>query len=354
MSEMLGFREPVVPSHFRDRTEEIKQIVCLIEQKKWCGVFGIGGTGKTMLAASIAQQARKSLKERVIWFEIGENPEYDLILESLAKTVGSSLRSTPDIKQKKSFLRALTGDKGLLIIFDDVNDDHILNQLLECIGAGNAVLITGRDQGLKSVVRYHLTPILVESLPLEEATDILMELSGIDSNTKTNRGVWQQLSQAVGNLPLAIELIAGDLRFQPDPLQYLEQEINTGKWLQDTASDLSSILHQALKRSLDALGTEYINAFACLGVFTGRGFDRQAIQRVCGFPDINSTNQFVSELMKRMLLRCDADKLTFFLHPIVKQFAREQMLQIGSTWDTENSPVERYISYYLGLTQTTF
>ena len=230
----VDLAEPRIPDHFEDRKNEIQQLVELIGKQRWCGVFGIGGTGKTILGAYVAQKMRMEKGINVVWLDLNENTEIERILETLAQSVGHSLRTMPDAQQKHGYLRAVTEDKGLLIVFDDVNDDKILETLLKSVGGGNSVLVTGHDQGLKSIRQYSLEVLLLDPLPHDAATSVLLSLAGISANLSPSEVMaWTSIAKSVGCLPLALEIIAGDLRFRSNrnPQEYLKTYIATGKWL---------------------------------------------------------------------------------------------------------------------------
>jgi len=338
--------EPRIPRHFKDRINELRRLVNLISEKKWCGVFGMGGTGKTILAASVANQIRKSAKAQVIWLHYHEETTVEQILETLAQSIGHSVRSIADANQREAFLRGVTEDKGLFIIFDDVNNDNTLNTLLDSVGSGNAVLITSRDQGLRSIIKFGLEVVSLEPLPIEAAIDVLLQLSGASQPALINMDSWHKLAQAVGNLPLALEVIAGEMQFRskPDPDAYLNSQVNTGEWLKK--EEVQERLYGTLQKSFELLPLNYRKAFACLGIFSGSGFDSSAIKAVCSFNSNEDTEDFLVAMRKLMLITDRSDGM-LSLHPTIREFAREQMSKLEIETQKQASPVGAYIAFYL-------
>ena len=341
--------EPRIPGHFEDRNSEIQQLVNFVGEQKWCGVFGIGGTGKTILAAYVAQKLRKEKGIRVVWLDLSENAAIERVLETLAQSVGHSLRTIPDARQKYGYLRAITEDKRLLVIFDDVNDEKVLETLLKSIGAGNTVLVTSRYQGLRSIRKYDLQVLLLDPLPHDAATRVLLKLANISTAlSPTEVEAWTSIAKSVGFLPLALEIISGDLRFRSNrnPQEYLKTYIATGKWLK--SEEFSARLRGAIDESFHQLSLDHQRAFACLGVFAGNGFDLKAIKVICGFDSIESAEEFLLILKKRLLIR-DTLGDTFSLHPVIRQYAQEKLLEENVYAEQPDRPTGRYVAFYLQL-----
>jgi tetratricopeptide (TPR) repeat protein len=337
--------EPRIPRHFKDRAKEVNTLLHLVREKTFCGIFGIDGTGKTILAAYVANKIRKSGDLQVIWLSHNKEILLEQTLETLAQSIGHSLRTIPDANKRYAYLRGITEGKGLLIIFDDANQDIILDRFLDSIGAGNAVIITSHNQGLKSIRKFGLEVVHLESLPAEAATEVLLELSGMLTSTAIDFTSWQTLAQAVGNLPLALEIIAGDLRFRSnnDPTVYLNSQVITRKWLKNEEAE--EHIYGALQESIEQLPQNYRIAFACLGVFFGDGLDTSAVKAVCNFDSNESTEEFLIAIRKRMLLCAGLDG-TLSLHPIVRQFAQDQLNTLEIDTQSDDSPTGKYIEFY--------
>ena len=271
------------------------------------GVFGLGGTGKTMLAARVAQKVRESAQLKVIWLEVGESYDQSGLLETLARSVGISLQTLPDQKQRASYLRGKTTDAKLLVVLDDVNDDEVANLLLSAIGGGNGVVLTGRDPSMRAVTKHGLQNLILDPLPSEAAAAMLRFLVGAKSSEQYTQFEWTSLAQAVGNLPLALEVIAGDLRFRsvPDLNAYRRQYLDTGEW--SKADPTSASLVKAIRASVEQMGQQFVDAFACLGVFVGASLGLRSVTQVCGFESTSEAVSLLAGLQRRILVRSSAD-----------------------------------------------
>ena len=347
-TEVIPLPEPRIPRHFKDRIQETNTLIHLAEKQSFCGLFGMGGSGKTILAAYVAHQVRMSEQMPVIWLSLNQETDAEKILETLARALGHSLRTIPDTYQRGTYLRGISEGMNLFIVFDDVNEDALLEKLLDAVGTGNSVLITSRNQDLRSIQKFGVEIILLNPLPMEAATEVLLELSGNKDVSVSEINAWQNLAKAVGHLPLALEVIAGDIRFRSkhDPIEYLESQIKSGRWLKN--EDLEERLSRALQQSIDQLSQDYKLAFACLAVFTGGGFDAEAVKAVCNITSDEETENLLVTLRKRILLR-DMPDDTITLHPAVREFAQKQLDLLDIETKNLNSPVGRYIQYYQRL-----
>jgi hypothetical protein len=154
-----------------------------------------------------------------------------VLLESLANSIGHSLRSIATVEQKKAYLRAVTENRGVYIVFDNVTTSAQLETLLSCVGGGNFVLITKQLEDPILAVKFDIEPIHLHGLLPRESARVLWKLIGIVPN-KISFKAWEQLVTDVGNLPIALVVVAGDarLRSNRNPVQYIEEQIATGKW----------------------------------------------------------------------------------------------------------------------------
>lgn len=338
--------EPRVPSYFQDREPELKRLNDLIRRGRWIGVFALGGTGKTMLAAKVVAQIREVEQLRSVWLEVGEAFDVNELQESIARSVGSSLQQVSDPRLRASHLRGITDGAGVLIVLDDVNDDHACEELLGAIGNGNTVVLTSRNPAMRSVKRFGLEPVVLDPIPESAATDLLLLLTGRETVSQEERDRWQVLAAAVGNLPLAIEIVAGELSFRPDQALevYMREHVETGRWILEDRASVGLVT--AIRKSAEQLGERYAEAFACLGVFAGTALTIPGVQQVCGLASADDAFTFLANLQRRMLIRSAGDGL-FTMHPIVRQAAREALIEQRP--EARNDSVHRYLGHYLEL-----
>lgn len=159
-------------------------------------LHGMGGIGKTQLALAYAHQHRD--RYRIGWLVPSESPlTITTALAELAVCLGAARDQTP--AQQLAFLNdALAARDDWLLIFDNATSPAELEPFLPTSGGGH-VLITSRHAGWQGLV----TPLGVDLLPLDTATELLRQRSGDPDHESAGA-----LATELGRLPLAIEQAA--------------------------------------------------------------------------------------------------------------------------------------------------
>ncbi|MBD2515622.1 AAA family ATPase [Nostoc sp. FACHB-973] len=104
-------------SVFYDRTQEMAQLESWILQDRCrlLTVFGMGGVGKTILAAKLAKQIQGEF-DSVIWRSLRQAPSFDEIISDLVSFVSNHQEPKPDINKLIYYLRT----SRCLIILDNL------------------------------------------------------------------------------------------------------------------------------------------------------------------------------------------------------------------------------------------
>lgn len=312
----MAFREPQLPPHFRGRESEIDAVLAILKRGNICGLFGMSGSGKTMIAAAVARKMRET--HTVVWLNASETTREASVLESLAQAVGTSLRYIPDPVQQTSYLRARIAGRQLLLVFDDVNSVN-LSQLLACISEGNAVVVTGLDPSIEAMSAYSVEVMFVPPLSTINATEVLFALVKPDTEPRKLTRVWREIAEAVGNLPIALEIVGGLLRsrINKDPRKFLRTHIKTEKWLGD--GQASTRLQGIISRSLALLPDSYRTSASRLCLFGVGWFSSEAISYVCGIQEGDKADEFLELLRLQLILQFDEETGLYLCHSIVRK-----------------------------------
>ena len=338
--------EPVVPPHFRGRESQIARVLDAFQRGRPSALVAIGGSGKTAIAAKVAADRRAAGHTKVVWLALAGTSDVRIPQEWLANALGQSIRSEGGDEQRAARLRGLTANQSLLVVLDDVTSDTQLGALLPCIGSGNDVVITAR-QRFAAMSRFGVEVIEVEPLAVEDGTRMLMDLLGRSQPDPAALQEWEALATAVGNHPLSLEVLAGDLALQVGlrPSVYLRERISTGRW-----SDGEEILVRLRKSLIDSVAhsrSGYDAAFAALGAFEGSALSAEAVATVCGLDSIDAARSFMLELRRRLCVRGTPQGL-YSLHPFATETARQ--MQAASTGAGQrDASTTRHISYYSHL-----
>lgn len=124
---------PPLPRHYLERSgilDQLKKLVLsdgsekvgIVGQSTKVGVRGMGGVGKSVLAAALAydKQVRSVFPDGAIWITVGHKPDISMLQAQLVEFFEDRLPIFLSPKHGKSYLSKLLGGKACLLILDDV------------------------------------------------------------------------------------------------------------------------------------------------------------------------------------------------------------------------------------------
>ncbi|WP_287629443.1 MULTISPECIES: NB-ARC domain-containing protein [unclassified Microcystis] len=205
---------PPKPSYFVERPEvsiELKKLL-LSETTEKTGtlvisaIYGLGGIGKSTLAAALAQEkeVQAFFPDGIFWATLGQQPDILSFLHGWIQALGDYNFKPTGIDAASLHLRTLLADKKALLVVDDLWNVEDIDPF---IVAGNhcKLLITTREVPVKGAIRYDLD-VMTESQSLALLTGYLKhELNLADQKQA------KILAKIVGYLPLALELTAAQI-----------------------------------------------------------------------------------------------------------------------------------------------
>jgi WD40 repeat protein len=210
---------PSLPAHFLGRPDLMRRVkdALLVDLQKpvvitaatsRVGVQGMGGIGKSVLAAALARDTgiRRSYPDGVIWASVGQQPNLAQLQRDLAAHLGNSERFENEV-QGRSVLRQLLLEKAVLLVLDDVWNASEA-EAFDVLGPRCRALVTTRDAGV--LHSLHGDAIPVSLFTEHEALQLLADTTGIERAAlpEEARGVVTEC----GCLPLAVALCGGMVR----------------------------------------------------------------------------------------------------------------------------------------------
>ncbi|MEO6063374.1 MAG: NB-ARC domain-containing protein, partial [Thermoflexales bacterium] len=200
---------PVVTANrIHGREALIEQICAQLGAGETIGLSGIGGIGKSTLAAlaTAAPAMRARFYDGVLWTSLGLNP--DLFFETgqwiAALLPGQvDLAGLPTFPVRQARLRELLASRRILIVIDDV---WVAGHAAELILGGNncAHLVTTRDAALAASLCAPEACLRVPDLdPLESARLLTALAPGLARHPRTQLA---PLVHHAGGLPLALNI----------------------------------------------------------------------------------------------------------------------------------------------------
>ena len=156
-------------------------------------ITGLGGVGKTQLAAEYAYRHRSDYD--VVWWVRAEEPV--TVVQDLAALAGPlGLDPGTELDATVASVRTwLEGNGRWLVIFDNATDPASVEAMMPR-GGGGRVLVTSRNPGWGGVGQV----LAVDVLAQDEAVALLLRRSGDDDAAAAD-----DLASELGGLPLALE-----------------------------------------------------------------------------------------------------------------------------------------------------
>ncbi|WAK74474.1 NB-ARC domain-containing protein [Arthrospira sp. PCC 9108] len=262
---------PKPPPHFLPRPEDIdelkarllapnSQTLVMTGQVQKVGVQGMGGIGKTVLAAALARdnEVRRRFRDGIIWLTVGINPQPMELYDTIAKTLGGSHASQQGESQWNAYLSNLLWDKSCLLVLDDVWEQREAERFVEVLGPDCCLLLTTRDARL--IAGLGANGYELEMLDENQSRQLLANWAGLHIEMLPATEAAAVIDHC-GNLPLALALCGAQVGVDKNWADLL------------TALDAAAVLdhpHSSIYKSLDvsvaALGEPLRRAYLELGI----------------------------------------------------------------------------------------
>jgi len=336
------FNVPELPPNFLPRPSDLQNIKDLLfgsnkatgitGTSSKLGVHGMGGIGKSVIAAAIAHESdiQKAFPDGIFWITIGSDPQLLLRQSDLADALVDFPHAFNDIEQGRSHLSRLLVNRTALIILDDVwqvDDAEAFNSL----GPRCKMLITTRNTAIINGLgaKVHNLDILSR----DEALKLLADWAGMAIDLMPPDA--GDIVDECGHLPLAIAMIGAMLRGKP--LDRWENALNKIR-----SADLDNIrykfpkypypsLLKAIQVSIDSLKEEQQARYLDFAVFPEDTPIPEAVLQTFWIDDLdrNEIQDLVDLFVDRSLARRDKEG-RLYLHDLQSDFVRKQASDLPS------------------------
>ena len=167
------------------------------------GLYGEGGVGKTILAATLAydDELRSIFTDGIFWLTLTQQPNLVFLQEELARAFGEN-DTFKDEEEGKIKLRALLAKKACLIILDDVwNANHVFDFGIPDRGLCR-LLFTTRDETI--IQALEAVEHKLSTLNDEMALTLLAQAAGVTKASLPELA--NQIIIECANLPIALAM----------------------------------------------------------------------------------------------------------------------------------------------------
>ena len=226
--ELVGV--PCRPTPFLERSSRLDELrsrvlidayepIDLQSDQRITSITGMGGVGKSVLAAALAQapEVRRSFADGVYWIPVGRNADTLTILKLVGSAVGDeSIRSCTGITEARLLLGKTLAKLNCLLVLDDVWEVGVAEALHTAASQKVRILLTGRKRHLFASGGVH--EVAVEELTKDEALDLLAKWTGVPRDELPPEAA--SIADKCGNLPLALAMIGATISGRPNRWSY--------------------------------------------------------------------------------------------------------------------------------------
>ena len=331
------------------RDEQGRDIVALLEQQLapdksgLIAIWGVGGTGKTTLAAEVARALRGDFPQRLAWVSALGRTDFGLptLLDDIATQLGRAdlRRLAPDPKAEQ--VSALLADLPSLVVLDNFETIEPGEQA-RCVnflatGTGCSALITTRERVNHADVRN----ARLAAMAMDDA-----------------REFWRRMIEQSGR-PEAFDGLNADeiirqCEANPLVIQWVVGQIEQAQRPQDALAYLSQGHGDAAERVFDRsfnlpqLGDDGRAALLALSLFTPDA-SRESLAEVAGFgDDLNRLNEAVRRMSALWLVEATEGNERLFLRALKHEMAKSRLSKDAHAADFRR----RYIEHFLRYAQT--
>ncbi len=168
---------------------------------------GIGGLGKTQLAAEFCHLHRDDYPGGIYWFDAA--PDGNEIDSQLIAIADHALWIHPESKHAEKLAVArqvLRARAGCLLVFDNVDELAVIRPLLQDLLSGTHILLTSRRE------QPGFAAVHIPLLSAEESLTLLRLEAGRTPKTPVELEAAGGIGKQLDGLPLALELVGAHLR----------------------------------------------------------------------------------------------------------------------------------------------
>ncbi len=317
------FQAPAVPAWFVGRTAAVERLRTWLQSERVVALVGMGGIGKTTLAAALAHDLRHDFPDGVLWAGLGTADPLE-VLHAWARVFGYNFDAIRTLETCAAAVRGMLDGKRVLVVLDDVDLEGRLraDQVRALLPAAPGVaLLTARDRDLVGLLGAREFP--VEQLAPAAAVTLLRRVLG-DDRVEREADAASTIGAVLEHHPLALEITARRLARIPDqPLAIAAGELQAEHRRLDRLriGDLSVRASIALSwRRLDA---EKQAVFAACGFLRGDSFGAAAVAAIASL-----AHEYAEEALfdlAALSLVTYAGSGRFRQHVLLADFAREQV-----------------------------
>jgi tetratricopeptide (TPR) repeat protein/transcriptional regulator with XRE-family HTH domain len=312
-----------------------------------CAIGGMAGIGKTTFAVHAAHRLAGTFPDGQFYLPLhahtpGQRPVGPAdALSSLLLTAGvPAAQIPPGLEARATRWRDHVAGKKILLLLDDAASHEQVRPLLPGTG-GSLVLLTSRR---RLTALNDAAVISLDTLAPQEAAALLTRLAGRPEFQPGDAAV-AEIIRLCGYLPLAIGLIASQLRHHP---AQTAESVAASLAAATDRMELMRAENLSVAAAFDLSYTDLTDGqqrlFRRLGLIPGPSFDAYAVAALDGTSPGKARLQ-LDELYDQHLISEPAPG-RYELHDLLREHARSMAAGAGAAADSE-AATGRLLDYYM-------
>jgi class 3 adenylate cyclase/tetratricopeptide (TPR) repeat protein len=347
---------PARASGFVGREADIDTLTTALRSRQAVAVVGMGGLGKSSLAAEVVHTVARDpafFPGGMAWVRCDERTgvvglswildqlltawEAPLSAEATARAASpeEALELRERALEKRLHPAGSAQTASALVLLDNVEHDLPLARLLDTLASlGITNLLTSRSEPASPRVRLLRLDVLGPEPSVQLFAERFIARGGSWSDER-DTAASRVIVDALGGLPLAIELVAARTARTGLPLAALADELHTPDVLARLGDPLdpSASVRYSLAKTLAALTSEQRARFATLGLPEGPEWPAAVVEQM--FADVSASREPAPPARADLEALAAYSLLSFVtgrqgqqrirLHPLLRELAREEL-----------------------------
>lgn len=317
----IGKEVPARPDKLVGRAELISDTLTALKEQKCVLLHGFGGTGKTALAAAIAETYISDEQDNVLWLQAGDDPP-DTLFDALARAFEAQQQvSQAKNAEKTNTIKALLNKHKIsLFVLDDVWNAYALSKVIEAVPENIPFLVTSRQRYPK------IKRLDVGRLAREAGLELLSHHAQVDLSMDADA---DKLCETLGDHAFALRIAGINLQVDElTPTTLLKQVTDAPHRMKtppDFAEEGRESVTALLTASLNALPEDAYEAFMGFGALFTTSSTPELLS-LCTRRSEEETEEALFTLQKRGLAERvsepGSDVVTYRVHDLAYSFGR--------------------------------
>ena len=273
----VPFLAPAIPPHFVGRNALLTAVSDRLQPGACVALVGMGGIGKSTLAAAAAREVRYSFRDGILWANPLHTPAEEILL-TWARFYDFDISGLASLEAMQTAWRGITQDRRILVVVDGVTTAEEVRPLLPH-SPGCATLITTRNRDVATSLNAH--PFTLTPIGRAAGRQLIEAILGMRGEEETE--TISAICRLLEGLPLALEILAQRLRSRPhQSLQGALERLEHIRLRLDMLEIEDRAVRTSFELSWEMLEPRLQTVFASLALFAGRQFHPDVVAALTG------------------------------------------------------------------------